>query len=95
MNNICFFGLLHIKYKENKRLNFKTKDEETKIIVYLKNAILLDKQLKKLDLTFVLLTNKKNYLEKNLKKLNYKIKIKNLNFNTFVPKQYSFLFLSL
>ena len=90
MNNICFFGLLHIKYKENRRLNFKTKDEETKIIIYLKNAILLDKQLKKVGFNFVLLTNKKEYLEKNLKKLNYRIKIKNLNFNTFVPKNTHF-----
>ena len=87
---ICFFGLLHIKKNENKLLNFKIKNEESKILVYLKNAIVLDQQLKSFDFEFVLLTNNLIYLDKLLKKLDYKIKLKKIKFKTYVPKNTHF-----
>lgn len=85
-----FFGLLHIKNNENKNLNFNSVDQNQKILVYLKNAILLDKQLKYYDQELILITNKKHYLKKLLKKLDYKIKLQSIKFKTFVPKKTHF-----
>lgn len=87
---ICFFGLLHIKHGENNKLNFQSKNKDYKIMIYLKNAILLDQQLQKYDLRLTLLTNRKKYLENILKKLNFKLEIKSLNFKTYVPKNTHF-----
>ena len=52
MREIRFFGLLHFKRNENKRLNFNSINDDQKALVYLKNAILLDKQLKLLYLVY-------------------------------------------
>ncbi len=61
MRKICFFGLLHFKKKENRRLNFNSINDDQKAIVYLKNAILLDKQLKFHGYNFILITNKNEF----------------------------------
>ena len=87
---ICFFGLLHVQKNENHILNFDSKNDDEKILVYLKNAIVLDKQFKKYGYNFILLTNKISYLKKLLRKTNYKILIKQIKFNTKVPKNTHF-----
>ena len=89
-NNIIFFGLLHVQKKENTKLNFKHNSDEDKILVYLKNAVLLSKQLKIFNYNFILLTNNKIYLNKLLNRINEKINIKQLKFKTFVPKKTHF-----
>ena len=89
-NDICFFGLLHITKNENVSLNFKSQNDVHKILVYLKNAITLDQQLKRQGYKFVLITNEFKYLNKLLKKINYKLKIKEIKFTTFVPKNTHF-----
>lgn len=89
-NEIKFYGLLHIKRNENKNLNFNSIDQTQKTLVYLKNAILLDQQLKHYDYELILITNRKSYLDKLLKDLNYKIKLKSIKFKTFVPKNTHF-----
>ena len=92
--DLKFFGLLHIKNNENQNLNFNSIDQNQKTLVYLKNAILFDKQLKYYNYELILITNKKNYLKKLLKKLNYEIKLISIEFKTFVPKKNTLLFLS-
>lgn len=89
-NQICFFGLLHFKKKENRNLNFKSVTEKEKALVYIKNAILLDKQLKYYGYNLIILTNKKNFLKKLLKNLKYELKLKSINFRTKVPKNTHF-----
>ena len=89
-DKVCFFGLLHIKKDENINLNFKSKNDDHKILVYLKNAIVLNQQLKNYGYDFTLLTNEKIYLDKLQKKLNYKLKLKQLSFRTHVPKKTHF-----
>ena len=84
-NQICFFGLLHIKTNENASLNFMSMNDDHKILVYLKNAILLDQQLKNYGYDFILITNNSKYLKKLLKNLNYNLELKQLNFKTIVP----------
>ena len=87
---ICFFGLLHIKNYENRTLNFRSTNETEKVLVYLKNAILLDKQLQYYGYRLILITNKKIYLKKMLKKLDYNLNLKSIKFETFVPKNTHF-----
>lgn len=82
---INFFGLLHLKKNENLKLNFKSRNDHEKNLVYLKNAIVLNEQLKNLGYNFELITNNKLYLDNLLKKLNFYIKIKEINFRTYVP----------
>ena len=89
-NKINFFGLLHIKNHENKILNFSSANEGEKILVYLKNAILLDKQLQYYGYRLILITNKKTYLKRILKKLNYDLNLRSIKFETFVPKNTHF-----
>lgn len=90
MNNIFVFGLLHIKNRENNKLNFTPKNDKEKIFVYLKNAILLSEQLKSQKINFALITNKKRLLQNYLDELNYKINLKEIKFKTFVPKNTHF-----
>jgi len=90
MSNICFFGLLYIKKNENSKLNFKSSTEEEKILVYLKNAIVLEQQLKKFGIKFELITNKKKYLNYLLNNLNSRLSLKKINFYTYVPKNTHF-----
>lgn len=90
MNKICFYGLLHIKPGENNKLNFHSKNHVEKTVVYLKNAVLLNEQLKNIDIKFVLITNQKAFVEKILKNLNYNLNIKTLRFKTFVPRNTHF-----
>ena len=90
MREIRFFGLLHFKKNENKRLNFNSLNDDQKVLVYLKNAILLDKQLKFYGYYLILITNEERYLIRLLKKLNYKIELKTINFKTQVPKDTHF-----
>ena len=90
MNKICFFGLLHIKKNENISLNFKSNNDEHKILVYLKNAIFLDQQLKAQGYDFILVTNESKYLNKLLKKINYQLTLKDIKFKTYVPKNTHF-----
>lgn len=82
---INFFGLLHLKKNENLKLNFKSRNDEEKNTVYLKNAIVLNEQLRNLGYNFELITNNKRYLERLIKKLSFNIKIKEINFRTYVP----------
>ncbi|MBD1169045.1 hypothetical protein IDH01_01035 [Pelagibacterales bacterium SAG-MED08] len=82
---VNFFGLLHLKHNENLILNFKSKNEEEKHLVYLKNAIVLNEQLKNFGYTFHLITNNKKYLKKKLENLGYHIKLVEINFETYVP----------
>lgn len=89
-NQICFFGLLHFKKKENRNLNFKSYTEKEKALVYVKNAILLDKQLKYYGYNLIIITNKEIFLKKLLKKLKYELKLKSINFRTKVPKNTHF-----
>ncbi len=89
-NQIRFFGLLHVQNNENKNLNFNSVDQNQKILVYLKNAILLDKQLKYYGFNLILITNKKNYLSRLLKKLKYEMILKSIKFDTYVPKKTHF-----
>jgi hypothetical protein len=89
-NRICFFGLLHFKKNENRNLNFNSVTEKEKALVYVKNAILLDKQLKYYGYNLILITNKETYLRKLLKNLKYKIKLQSINFQTYVPKNTHF-----
>jgi len=89
-NKICFFGLLHIKNYENRALNFNSANENEKVLVYLKNAILLDRQLQYYGHRLILITNKKNYLKKILKKLKYDLNLRSIKFKTFVPKNTHF-----
>ena len=89
-NKIFFFGLLHIKSNENRNLNFNSKNDTQKILVYLKNAILLDRQLKFYGYELILITNNKTYLNILLKKLNYDLKLNSIKFTTFVPKNTHF-----
>ena len=84
-NKINFFGLLHFKKNENLNLNFRSKSEKDKILVYLKNAIVLNEQLKNLGYDFELITNDRKYLNNLLNELNFSIKLREINFNTFVP----------
>ncbi len=90
MSNFVIFGLLHIKIKENNKLNFVHRNDEEKIYVYLKNAVLLSEQLRAQNVNFVLITNKKKLLQKYLDRLNYKINLKEIKFHTFVPKNTHF-----
>ena len=90
MNKICFFGLLHIKKNENISLNFKSNNDEHKILVYLKNAIFLDQQLKAQGYDFILVTNESKYLNKLLKKINYQLTLKDIQVKTYVPKNTHF-----
>ena len=90
MNKICFFGLLHIKKNENISLNFKSNNDEHKILVYLKNAIFLDQQLKAQGYDFILVTNESKYLNKLLKKINYQLTLKDIQLKTYVPKNTHF-----
>ena len=85
INKISFFGLLHIKTNENASLNFMSMNDDHKILVYLKNAILLDQQLKNYGYDFILITNNSKYLKKLLTNLNYNLELKQLNFKTIVP----------
>ena len=87
---ICFFGLLHVKKNENRNLNFHTINNDQKIIVYLKNAIFLDKQLNNYGYDLTLITNNKRYLSKLLKKLGHKINLVSIEFKTYVPKNTHF-----
>ena len=80
-----FFGLLHIKKNENASLNFRSTNDNHKVLVYLKKAILLAQQLRSYGYDFILLTNNSKYLQKLLKNLNYNLKLKQLNFKTIVP----------
>lgn len=89
-NKICFFGLLHFKNNENNNLNFNSINDNQKFMIYLKNAILLDKQLKFYGYKLILITNKKKYLNRLLKHLNYEIELKLINFKTIVPKKTHF-----
>ena len=89
-NQIKFFGLLHVQNNENKNLNFNLVDQNQKITVYLKNAILLDKQLKYYGFNLILITNRKYYLSGLLKKLKYEMILKSIKFDTFVPKKTHF-----
>ncbi len=89
-NQICFFGLLHFKKNENKNLNFNSVTETEKALVYVKNAILLDKQLKYYGFNLIILTNKETFLKKILKNLKYELKLKSINFRTNVPKNTHF-----
>src|SRR6056300_2071645 len=89
-NKICFFGLLYIKSNENKKLNFNSINEIDKIKVYLKNAILLDRQLKHYGFELILITNKKKKLKNLLLKLNYDLRLKSIKFKTYVPKKTHF-----
>ena len=84
-NKISFFGLLHFKKNENLKLNFESKSDEEKILVYLKNAIVLNEQLKSFGYKFELITNDKIYIDFLLKKLNFSLQLKEINFTTFVP----------
>ena len=68
-NEINFFGLLHFKRNENLKLNFKSKSDKEKILVYLKNAIVLSEQLNKFGYKFELITNDKKYISSLLKKI--------------------------
>jgi hypothetical protein len=68
-NEINFFGLLHFKRNENLKLNFKSKSDKEKILVYLKNAIVLSEQLNRLGYKFELITNDKKYINTLLKKI--------------------------
>ena len=90
VNKICFFGLLHIKKNENALLNFRSASDNDKILVYLKNAIVLDQQLKYYGYRLTLITNKRQFLIKLLKKLNYDISLKSIKFHTYVPKNTHF-----
>ena len=90
-NQIRFFGLLHVQNNENKNLNFNSVDQNQKILVYLKNAILLDKQLKYYGFNLILITKKKNYLSRLLKKLKYEMILKSIKFDTYVPKKLIFI----
>ncbi len=89
-NKIFFFGLLHIKSNENRNLNFNSINDKQKLLVYLKNAILLDTQLKFYGYHLTVITNNKTYLNRLLKKLNYNLKLKSIKFTTFVPKNTHF-----
>ena len=82
---INFFGLLHFKKNENLKQNFKFKSEKEKILVYLKNAIVLSEQLKNFGYKFQLITNDKKYINALLKKLNFSLQLREINFKTFVP----------
>ena len=90
MREIRFFGLLHFKRNENKRLNFNSINDDQKALVYLKNAILLDKQLKFYGHYLILITNDERYLKRLLKNLNYEMELKSINFRTQVPKDTHF-----
>ncbi len=89
-NKIRFYGLLHLKDNENKDLNFKSSNETHKTLIYLKNAILLDKQLKHYGYQLILITNKKRLLERLVKNLKCEINLKSIQFKTFVPKKTHF-----
>ena len=70
MKKIILFSLGYYMFKkENTKLNFKHSSDEDKILVYLKNAVLLSKQLKAFNYNFILLTNNKIYLNKLLNKI--------------------------
>ena len=84
-NKINFFGLLHFKKNENSKLNFKSKSDKEKILVYLKNAIVLSEQLNSFGYKFELITNDKKYINSLLKKLNFSLYLRQINFKTFVP----------
>ena len=85
-----FFCLLHIKKNENNKLNFRHSNDDEKILIYLKNAVLLNKQLKIYNYKFVLLTNNKDYLINLLNRIDEKLTIKQIKFKTFVPKSTHF-----
>lgn len=87
---VIFFGLLHIKKNENNKLNFRHSNDDEKILIYLKNAVLLNKQLKIYNYKFVLLTNNKDYLINLLNRIDEKLTIKQIKFKTFVPKSTHF-----
>ena len=61
-----------------------------KKLIYLKNAVLLNKQLKIYNYKFVLLTNNKDYLINLLNRIDEKLTIKQIKFKTFVPKSTHF-----
>jgi len=84
-NEINFFGLLHYQKNENLKLNFKSKSDKEKILVYLKNAIVLSEQLNKFGYKFELITNDKKYISTLLKKLNFSLNLRQISFKTFVP----------
>lgn len=89
-HTIKYFGLLHIKNNENKKLNFNSSSDDQKILIYLKNAILLDKQLKNFNRRLTLISNKKNFLNKKLKDLDYDLEVISIKFQTYVPKSTHF-----
>lgn len=87
---INFYGLIHFAKNENKKLNFNTADDEEKMMVYLKNAAVLTKQLSRYDINFTLITNNKNYIKNLLKKIDFRIDIVEIKFKTLVHKSIHF-----
>ena len=87
--NINFFGLFFLTTNYQK-LNFSTTKQASQILTYLKCAAYLQKTLKELGHDFTLLCNKKKIIQKIIDREKINIQLKEINFQTFVPKNIHF-----
>lgn len=88
--SVSFYGLLHLKSGENSAINLAVSEFNEQIVVYIKNAICLSNSLRKVGLTFTLLTNEKKYIDGYCSKHNYTLYVEEIEFNTKVPSGISF-----
>lgn len=87
---IELYGLLHLSSEESSTENSHIKNFQDQISVYLDCAINLSKSLKSREILFVLLTNKKEYLNKILQQKNETLSLKEIPFKTKVPHETKF-----
>ena len=87
--NINFFGLFFLT-RNYQKLNFSTTKQTSQILTYLKCAAYLQKSLKELGHDFTLLCNKKKIIQKIIDREKINIQLKEINFQTFVPKNIHF-----
>lgn len=90
MENIKFFGLLHIAKDELSAVNLKVRDFSEQIDTYLGNAALLSQSLTKQGLNFKLLTNNADFLKSRKHLQSENLEIEQIEFPTSVPSGISF-----
>lgn len=86
--NLKFFGLLHINQDENSTVTIRSDITFEEIVeTYLKDADLLSKTLTEYGIEFTLITNKPEFVNKLIKRLNLhsQFQIQKINFSYKIP----------
>ncbi|MGZ8995045.1 MAG: hypothetical protein ACXW3P_00895 [Rhodospirillales bacterium] len=84
-----FFGLLHLDENENSAINVATSSFGEQTRVYVNNAVTLSASLRNRSIEFVLLTNSKDVVEKNLP-AGSNLSVTEIPFKTLVPRGIKF-----